>query len=869
MTEDYNCNLCGAKYEDEDELNVHKREDHSEFTEMYGKEQEDLGWSDDQGDFTDKPKAGKYDDRPEVEGEPVSIVGEIDQQEDKPTQSHDNWLEDLKGLKDEFSTEEVLKRATEDEEETVKVKKWWGDVSDDEKDETVNVKKYWGKKEGEEEGGADDPLKKVADLAENYRFMSRNKRTNIFESLGFGQRDSAILSGLEWNELTRPIKVEASEAYAREQGGIPQPQTARAGTSGQTVHCPTCDRYFSNNEDYETHYKSDHQSQEVETGEDEEEDKAYESLYNLEKYHSSPDYKKKNLICNRCNESFYNGRDRDVHFNEVHATGQEYELPDQCPFCKEIIQEPETLDWHMQEQHGAHVASQFTQTGVQGAMADTDFDSLESHKRAKEFFFTELFSKEGSKLHCNVCGNEFNSESDIINHLRDDHPDQVSQSESYAKEVTGDYWWGNHVKWESGMDQDFLYCNHCGQDLYVDASYHGDGSISDENVNEVVQTHMRNHGITESYAKEAKWECLDCDQEFDDAGKHQDETGHHNITKKKGVSESRATPGFDTNCTDGEPHEPPAEMRIGGTNLMDTTCVKCGKTINQTGEGSGYWFTPEDHVEWDRAINNLDEYGNVIRESYAHESRATDLKKEIREQKEYINMASFENPMNMGDAEDKLHNLESELESLGGEELEGTEEEGQEGEGDDVNLDDYWDEDSKGNLVPSKKQSDYKKNITDSVHGWEGEGGHQDLDDTTQYPDDPEDPEEEQEKVEEGGPGSGRTPEDFDKQLDDQYPNRVKDDTIDKDEEEFMAKDWANPPTDEQWEQFDKDRKNKKSTEYVDDSDNAGEKYICEDCDKEFSNDTALQEHQFSYYHGDYKGDNDGATSPRNVMGGM
>jgi len=33
---------------------------------------------------------------------------------------------------------------------------------------------------------------------------------------------------------------------------------------------------------------------------------------------------------------------------------------------------------------------------------------------------------------------------------------------------------------------------------------------------------------------EEKWECLDCDQKFNDAGKHQDETGHHNITKYRG-----------------------------------------------------------------------------------------------------------------------------------------------------------------------------------------------------------------------------------------------------------------------------------------------------------------------------------------------
>ena len=40
----------------------------------------------------------------------------------------------------------------------------------------------------------------------------------------------------------------------------------------------------------------------------------------------------------------------------------------------------------------------------------------------------------------------------------------------------------------------------------------------------------------EAWAKEddERWECLDCDQKFNDAGKHQDETGHHNITKYRG-----------------------------------------------------------------------------------------------------------------------------------------------------------------------------------------------------------------------------------------------------------------------------------------------------------------------------------------------
>ena len=46
--------------------------------------------------------------------------------------------------------------------------------------------------------------------------MSRDKRASLFESLEFTQGDSAILAGLEWNELTRPIKVEASKVSVAE-----------------------------------------------------------------------------------------------------------------------------------------------------------------------------------------------------------------------------------------------------------------------------------------------------------------------------------------------------------------------------------------------------------------------------------------------------------------------------------------------------------------------------------------------------------------------------------------------------------------------------------------------------------------------------
>ena len=57
----------------------------------------------------------------------------------------------------------------------------------------------------------------------------------------------------------------------------------------------------------------------------------------------------------------------------------------------------------------------------------------------------------------------------------------------------------------------------------------------------------------------------------------------------------------------------------------------------------------------------------------ASESRASDLRKQIKDKTNFINMASFENPLNMGDDQAQLEALKDELESLGGEELESTE----------------------------------------------------------------------------------------------------------------------------------------------------------------------------------------------------
>jgi len=465
MTEDYNCKLCGKRFSEEDDYKNHKEQDHPDFTDMYGKEafkckdcgrtfpnldsgldhrletnhdvaeeQEDE-YSDDLGDFTDNPIQGKYDDRPVVQGEPVDIVGEIEQQVDKPIQSHDEWEKELEGLKDEFKSKESYHLDLEDTTEYIgddKYKKkkkkeeeggpgsgkpqgstgkpsllpeqmaranitpdynpfgatpkserlqtdpaltrmtedapdgsednlvWDGKTNhyvnkSEEQDDELTIdtdedlyalhKGIMDKPiEGEEEGGADAPLKKVDDLSENYRFLSKDTRSKIFESMGINQRDATILSGLEWNELSRPIRVEAHEAYVKEQD-VPD-------------------------EEYEQEQREEAKAQD-------EENEVYENFYNLEKNHHSPDYKKKDLTCIRCNEAFYNTVDRDIHFNEVHAKEQEYKLPEECPYCHIEIEQPDTLDYHMQTSHGAHVPSDYTQAGVQAGMGDPDWDKLE------------------------------------------------------------------------------------------------------------------------------------------------------------------------------------------------------------------------------------------------------------------------------------------------------------------------------------------------------------------------------------------------------------------------------------------------------------------------------------------------------------
>ncbi len=757
------CEDCGSDYDSQYVLDKHKEiEGHEEAT---------------FGDYEVDCDCDKDPNCPKCKGKGSSTWtstlyqgDEIEQQQDKPVQSHDEWQKELEGLKDEFSeeggqgsgrkaggyaplpeqtayqdnpsydpytstpkserlqTDPYVTRTTEGEEEGSKDlwsardkalgKGDWQKALDTSRQITAQRKEgeelvwngehYVKAKEQEEdvnpndprqptiggydpeldsddpndeyvgEGGADDPLKKVADLSENYRFLSKDVRAKIFESIGLNQGDANILAGLQWNELTRPVRVEASEAYAKED-------------NLERQHEEKLERYGRVNE-------PDEELPWIEDDDKEGDDTVYENFYNLEKNHSSPDFKKKALECNRCNEKFYNTVDRDVHYNEVHATEDTYNLPEECPFCKIEIPEGQDLDYHMSTAHGAHVPSEYTQTGVDVGMADADWDKIEyagasyAKEKGETYIFmwrvmdfatrenmmrevgvstseagsdweqlpyevteplkqkmNQLFRETGRESKANESvtswwgGNsqsslEFRSKvlsragytpsglidkefwelpdgvqdkvfelysggfvgesrqsdikkeikklqniiqvaseenpfhmyiyhdkiaeleselsslgeskatedegtifendecpicklhnTDVVGmreHIKNTHfngslPDfqqwmvkdywgMKPMSEVKANEHISDEWWWKEVKWESGFDQDFLYCNTCGADLYAEASWVAPlNNVGDDKMNRVVPDHLRRHGISnEVYAKETKWDDL-------------------------------------------------------------------------------------------------------------------------------------------------------------------------------------------------------------------------------------------------------------------------------------------------------------------------------------------------------------------------
>ena len=82
-------------------------------------------------------------------------------------------------------------------------------------------------------------------------------------------------------------------------------------------------------------------------------------------------------------------------------------------------------------------------------------------------------------------------------------------------------------------------------------------------------------------------------------------------------------------------------------------------------------------VNGERIPNKWDGKHDYNLDLFGESKSSSELKRDIKELENIINMASFENPLNMMDPNEptnvKLQNLKDELESLGGEELETTE----------------------------------------------------------------------------------------------------------------------------------------------------------------------------------------------------
>ena len=53
---------------------------------------------------------------------------------------------------------------------------------------------------------------------------------------------------------------------------------------------------------------------------------------------------------------------------------------------------------------------------------------------------------------------------------------------------------------------------------------------------------------------------------------------------------------FESTCTDKQIHIPAENRNV-------TTCRVCKQHVSETGDGSGYWFTEEDYINWDYDYN--------------------------------------------------------------------------------------------------------------------------------------------------------------------------------------------------------------------------------------------------------------------------
>jgi len=725
------CPICGSKI-DEDELDTHKSQAHSEFTETYGKE--DDTWSnikddtpaEEEGgadaplakvadlseaendqkeieDFTNNavkdifkempeqpqaeedytetcPECGKVFDNPADAGFHAvkhdtdrATKGEEDHEPSEGERARLDYRSDTElGVEDtseyevdvdEYTkTGEPVQKVPEDKRANESVgEDWYNNSTEVEQEqillaagvdvrhlglEWINLGQENQALIRDEYYEAREVNKKLKKLEENWHKISTENRVKLFEGIGLTQADAYTLAELDYRYITEAVKKDI----------------AKEGAGGYQDLDDT------------TEYIEDEEEKKEEDKEEEETNEAYEFIYNLEKNHRSRDFKKKNLICTRCNESFYRSIDRNVHFNEVHMRAEEYELPDQCPFCKEIIQEPETLDWHMQEQHGAHIPSTYTQTGIQGAMADADDFGIDQD------FYSEAFDKDWT---CPRCGNK-----DVkIKYDEDGNPSgrecpkcglgKESRANESDKEVLKKM---RDIIRDSGQyspSLDNMWNQIDQEDHKFILGGYSLNKLPDEEVLQNINTLIGN----ESKAKE-DWSQYDHEDLYpsDPAGDEQREEGY--LTQ---ANYDMSIQDMNRLYVDAMKEALTRAIQDGGEtmnwnyweNLLNwwntsTAMFDLPHSKGNTPEAlQAFQMAHQEVKNWFRdqkqSVNatlpspSWESISNILK----GESRASDLKKEIKKLTNFINMASFENPMNMGDDQAKLDSLKAELASLG------------------------------------------------------------------------------------------------------------------------------------------------------------------------------------------------------------
>jgi len=167
-------------------------------------------------------------------------------------------------------------------------------------------------------------------------------------------------------------------------------------------------------------------------------------------------------------------------------------IPTEVSYAKEGLTDKARNAWNGGETTAQDVSEYyFGQEDEVLNYAGQSFDSLPQDVKDSVLGYTEDLTSRLMSM--------TTPDSEEWNMMKDSISREGRANESYAKEHISDAWW-----WK-----DVLYCNHCGADLYAEASWVEPlNDVGDDKMNRVVPDHLRNHGISESYAKESNGKYL-------------------------------------------------------------------------------------------------------------------------------------------------------------------------------------------------------------------------------------------------------------------------------------------------------------------------------------------------------------------------